>query len=146
MVALPIVNSKKASNISPLFGKAKYFALYEGNKIEVVKNEVLNGKRIIQWLKDLGVDQLIVNHLGKRPFEMILSSGMKAYFCEKKTASNDAVLKFLNGELQEITKENFEELVAEEEKKEFSFSTSAKKCCHNKKDNIVSTMGHSHCH
>jgi predicted Fe-Mo cluster-binding NifX family protein len=142
MIALPLATNKKTSHVSALFGKAKYFAVFNGKTIEVLPNEINSGKRIASWLQEKGVSKLIVKHMGKRPFEMLQNLGIEVYFCDEKIASNEAVVKLLNDELTLITPQNYLEFLGEEEK----LSASPKTCCHTKRDNFVSMKGHSRCH
>lgn len=142
MIALPVATTRKTSHIVSLFGKAKQFAIFNNNTIEVVPNEVQSGKKIASWLKEKGVQSVVVKHMGKRPFEALMSLGIKVYFCSEKLPSNEVVLKLLNNELTQVTPQNYLELLGEHEK----FSASPKKCCHSKRNNFASKMGHSHCH
>jgi predicted Fe-Mo cluster-binding NifX family protein len=142
MIALPLATKKKTSHISALFGKAKCFALFNGNTIEVLDNEINSGKRIATWLQEKGVTKLIVKHMGKRPFEMLQNLGIEVYFCDEKIASNEAVVKLLNEELTLITPQNYNAFLSEEQ----TLSASPKTCCHSKRDNFVSMKGHSRCH
>ena len=51
MIAIPVKINKENTAVSTLFGKAKYFAFIENNKIEIVKNEQSGGKAVANWLK-----------------------------------------------------------------------------------------------
>ncbi|WP_419676112.1 hypothetical protein ACN2CX_05120 [Aliarcobacter butzleri] len=44
MIAIPVKTDKEDTAVSTLFGKAKYFALIDNNKINIVKNEQLEEK------------------------------------------------------------------------------------------------------
>ncbi|MGM0623358.1 MAG: NifB/NifX family molybdenum-iron cluster-binding protein [Campylobacterota bacterium] len=114
MIALPIAKKTKTSNISPLFGKAKQFAIFKDSSIEVVPNELQNGKQIVSWLKELGVDTVILKHLGKRPFMMLHDCGIDVYFCDEKLAANEAVLKMLENRLIKVTPQNYDGLLGHE--------------------------------
>ena len=59
MIAIPVKTNKENTAVSTLFGKAKYFALIENNKIEILKNEQMGGKAVANWLKSKNIEVLI---------------------------------------------------------------------------------------
>lgn len=75
MIAIPVKTNKENTAVSTLFGKAKYFAFIEINKIEILKNEQIGGKAVANWLKSKNVEVLITSHLGEKPFETLLNKG-----------------------------------------------------------------------
>ena len=72
MIAIPVKTNKENTAVSTLFGKAKYFAFIENNKIEILKNEQMGGKAVANWLKNKNVDVLITSHLGEKPLSTLL--------------------------------------------------------------------------
>ena len=81
MIAIPVKTDKEDTAVSTLFGKAKYFALIDNNKINIVKNEQSGGKAVVKWLKNQNVDTLITSHIGERPFTLLSDLNIKTYFC-----------------------------------------------------------------
>ena len=81
MIAIPVKTNKENTAVSTLFGKAKYFAFIENNKIEILKNEQIGGKAVVNWLKSKNVDTLITSHMGEKPFETLLNNDLKVDIC-----------------------------------------------------------------
>ena len=77
MIAIPVKTNKENTAVSTLFGKAKYFAFIENNKIKILKNEQMGGKAVANWLKNKNVDVLITSHLGEKPLSTLLNNGTK---------------------------------------------------------------------
>jgi predicted Fe-Mo cluster-binding NifX family protein len=130
MIAIPVKTNKENTAVSTLFGKAKYFALINNNKINIVKNELLRGKAIIEWLKNQNVDTLITSHMGEKPFNLLLDLNIKTYFAgDKRIELKDILLKYADGELPILNKQNFKILIKEDD--------SHSSCCSNKKINSM---------
>ena len=116
MIAIPVKTNKENTAVSTLFGKAKYFAFIENNKIEIVKNEQSGGKAVANWLKSKNVDTLITSHMGEKPFETLLSNDLKVYFAgDERIEVKDVMVKYADGELALLTSENFHTLIKEDE-------------------------------
>ena len=86
MIAIPVKTNKENTAVSTLFGKAKYFAFIENNKIEIVKNEQSGGKAVVNWLKSKNVDTLITSHMGEKPFSTLLQNNINIYSYSTETA------------------------------------------------------------
>ena len=126
MIAIPVKTNKENTAVSTLFGKAKYFAFIENNKIEIVKNEQSGGKAVVNWLKSKNVDTLITSHMGEKPFSTLLQNNINVYFAgDERIEINDVLLKYADGELPSLTLENFETLIKEDSHNHGS-------CCSNK--------------
>lgn len=131
MIAIPVKTNKENTAVSTLFGKAKYFAFIENNKIEIVKNEQSGGKAVANWLKSKNVTILITSHMGEKPFSTLLENDIKVFFAgDERIEINDVLLKYADGELPSLTLENFETLIKEDSHNHGS-------CCSNK-------QGHGH--
>lgn len=129
MIAIPVKTNKENTAVSTLFGKAKYFAFIENNKIEIVKNEQSGGKAVANWLKSKTVDTLITSHMGEKPFSTLLQNNINVYFAgDERIEINDVLLKYADGELPSLTLENFETLIKEDSHNHGS-------CCSNKQGN-----------
>ena len=115
MIAIPVKTNKENTAVSTLFGKAKYFAFIENNKIEIVKNEQSGGKAVANWLKSKNVDTLITSHMGEKPFSTLLQNNINVYFAgDERIEINYVLLKYADGDLPSLTLENFNTLIKED--------------------------------
>lgn len=115
MIAIPVKTNKENTAVSTLFGKAKYFAFIENNKIKILKNEQMGGKAVANWLKNKNVDTLITSHMGEKPFETLLNNGLKVYFAaDERIELKDVMIKYADGELQILNNQNFHILLKED--------------------------------
>lgn len=115
MIAIPVKTNKENTAVSTLFGKAKYFAFIENNKIEILKNEQMGGRAVANWLKSKNVEVLITSHLGEKPFETLLNKGLKVYFAsDERIELKDVMIKYADGDLTLLTNENFHTLLKED--------------------------------
>lgn len=115
MIAIPVKTNKENTAVSTLFGKAKYFAFIENNKIEILKNEQKGGRAVANWLKSKNVDVLITSHLGEKPFSTILNNGLKVYFAgDERIELKDVMIKYADGELQILNNQNFHTFLKED--------------------------------
>lgn len=67
MIATAIEFDKPNAPLSGCFGKAKYFAFFDGKEIKILKNPHKTGWRVKQWLNEKGVTHLLMKEQGKRP-------------------------------------------------------------------------------
>ena len=115
MIAIPVKTNKENTAVSTLFGKAKYFAFIENNKIKILKNEQMGGKAVANWLKNKNVDVLITSHLGEKPLSTLLNNGLKVYFAgDERIELKDVMIKYADGELQILNNQNFHILLKED--------------------------------
>ncbi|MDX9743142.1 MAG: NifB/NifX family molybdenum-iron cluster-binding protein [Arcobacteraceae bacterium] len=109
MIAIPIKMEKESSAVSPLFGKAKYFAIADKGKIEILKNVCQGGNQVAIWLHSLGVKKLLISHMGTNPFEKLTKFGIESYFVgEERILLKEALLAYADGDLMRVDKENFD--------------------------------------
>ncbi|MCG3655294.1 NifB/NifX family molybdenum-iron cluster-binding protein [Aliarcobacter butzleri] len=126
MIAIPVKTDKEDTAVSTLFGKAKYFALIDNNKINIVKNEQSGGKAVVKWLKNQNVDTLITSHIGERPFTLLSDLNIKTYFAgDKRVELKEVLLKYADGELAILDDYTFQTLIKED--KEHTKRCSTKK-------------------
>lgn len=115
MIAIPVKTNKENTAVATLFGKAKYFAFIENNKIEILKNKQMSGKAVANWLKSKNVDVLISSHLGEKPLSTLLNNGLKVYFAgDERIELKDVMIKYADGELQILNNQNFHILLKED--------------------------------
>ncbi|HMN48668.1 MAG TPA: NifB/NifX family molybdenum-iron cluster-binding protein [Ignavibacteriaceae bacterium] len=97
--------NKLESPIAKRFGHADYFILYntEAKSFEAFENidEGHNHENLQQFL-DKGVEVFIVGNIGPHAFEVINTPKSKVYLARKMSVQ-EAVDKFLKGELKQLT-------------------------------------------
>jgi predicted Fe-Mo cluster-binding NifX family protein len=116
MIAIPVKTNKQNTAVSPLFGKAKYFALVQNGDIQIVKNEANGGRAVVSWLKSLGVTKLITSHMGQNPFNILQSSNIKVYFAgDERIELTDVLVKYADGDLVLLNSENYDKYIKEDD-------------------------------
>ena len=80
MLAVAVKTDKENTAVSPLFGKAKFFAFYDGKNITIEKNEVGDGIAVINWFAQKGVDTIIVKEMGSNPYKALQKYNMKLLY------------------------------------------------------------------
>ncbi len=70
-VAIPVKTDGENPAVSPLFGKAKWFAFVDDGKVEIDGNEHKSGLEVVDWLLAKEIDALIVQHIGESPYRYI---------------------------------------------------------------------------
>ncbi len=112
-IAVPVKTNKEDTAVSPLFGKAKWFAFAEDGKITIEKNEAEGGIRVIDWLLENNVEALIVQHIGHSPYEMLKGYDEITLFYagEGRVPLHEAIEKFEKDELVIIDDTNADTLV-----------------------------------
>ncbi len=110
MYAAPLKTGKEDAAITTVFGKAKWFGIYDpaDNSIKVIPNEE-QGPAIIGKLKEAGVTTILTKHLGGRPLQIVHSMGMRLFYPgDERLTLIEAVAKYQQGLLKEITADNVE--------------------------------------
>lgn len=79
MLSFALKSNKENSAISPAFGTSKFFAFYDGNKLEILENPS-KGPKTINWLIEKGVDTVIIKDIGKKGFEKIKEANIKTFY------------------------------------------------------------------
>ncbi len=95
------------ANISPVFARAYYFAIYdtETKKVEFVKNEASQsqggaGIKAAQLVIDLNADKLIVMRLGENSYNVLKLTNIEVFL----TASDSIKNIFINCENNKLNK------------------------------------------
>ena len=108
-VAIPVKFNRTDSPISPLFGHAKWFAFWDGEKIAIEKNPFNGGMDVVRWLLQGGVDSIITQHIGYKPFLAMQEAGVKLYYPgDGRVLVSDAIEAFKEGRLLAINESNIE--------------------------------------
>jgi predicted Fe-Mo cluster-binding NifX family protein len=117
MLAVAIKTEKVNSAVSPLFGKAKFFAFYDGHDVRIEKNDKKGGVAVVNWLAEQGVDTLIIKEMGSSPYAEVKKRGMiLLYAGDERIEINDIITKYENGLLETLSAEKVEQIIAKHEK------------------------------
>jgi predicted Fe-Mo cluster-binding NifX family protein len=91
---IPVKTNGENPAIAPTFGKVKFFAIVNGDEVKIVENVEKSGMKAVQLLLDNGVNVLLMSHIGGRPLEMALQSGIDVRFVGKdRITISEAVSK-----------------------------------------------------
>lgn len=103
-IAVPVKLNRENPPIAPLFGKAKWFAIIENGQITIEANPADGGHEVVHWLASLGVDTLIVQEMGRNPFNTVKHyEYIKVYHSGfDRTLLGDALAKLEKHELIEL--------------------------------------------
>ena len=118
-LAIPVKMNKENSAIAPLFGKAKWFAIVENGQVEIVENSVSGGQAVIDWLYRMNVDAILMQEMGRTPYEKIKAYETLAVYHTgfERILLTDVLEKFNSGELPLIDDTNVEEIIKHHEKR-----------------------------
>ena len=98
-VAIPVKTNQENPIVSPLFGKAKWFAFVEEGKITIEPNEAKGGIRVVDWLFEKEIDALIVQHMGDSPYTYIKeASEIPIFYAGEECISVDEVMRKFDDE------------------------------------------------
>lgn len=112
MIAVPVKTDKENTAVTTLFGKSKWFAFVDDNKVEIVKNELESGRDVVTWLINKGVDTLIFNSMGGNPFMLLQKASIKCFHSGlERIELKDVIIKFKNSELIEVNGSNMHDFV-----------------------------------
>jgi len=67
VIATAIETDSLTAPLSSRFGKAKYYAFFDGKSIEIEKNPHESGKKLLLWLLEKGVTMLLIKEQGRKP-------------------------------------------------------------------------------
>lgn len=117
MLAVAIKTDKVNSAISPLFGKAKFFAFYDGQGVSIEKNEQQGGVAVVNWLAERGVNTLIIKEIGSSPYAEVQKRGIKLLYAgDERIEINDAITKYETGLLETLSPEKIQQIISKHEK------------------------------
>ena len=117
MLAVAIKTDKVNSAVSPLFGKAKFFAFYDGQDVSIEKNEKQGGVAVVNWLAQRGVDTLIIKEMGSSPYAEVQKRGIKLLYAgDERIEINDAITKYETGLLETLSTEKIQQIISKHEK------------------------------
>ena len=67
LIATAIEVNSKNTLLSSRFGNANYYAFFDGQHINIEKNNNKGGASLLKWLQEKGVSHLLVKEEGKIP-------------------------------------------------------------------------------
>ena len=67
MIAAAIEIESLSAPLSSRFGKAKYYAFFNGTDIQIEKNTAMSGPGVAAWLTEKGVTDLLLKESGRKP-------------------------------------------------------------------------------
>lgn len=113
MIAIPVKTNGENPALSPLFGKAKWFAFVDQNGVVTIeKNETQSGRVVVDTLAAKGVDTILFHHMGGNPFLLLKKANIKCFFGGDERITLQELLEKLQADaLQEVTIENMNEYV-----------------------------------
>lgn len=118
-IAIPVKTNRENPAVAPLFGKAKWFAIIEDGKVSIQQSPIQEGRAVIAWFMEIGVDTIIMQEMGNGPYSVIKShGGIKVYHTGFDRITLDEVLeKFNNGEMTPLDDTTMATILAHHESK-----------------------------
>lgn len=113
MIAIPVKTNTIQSAISPLFGKAKWFALInKAGEITFWENIFQSGREVVNYLQASKVDRVVFQDIGANPYLLLHNAGIVCYHSgHGRIVLNEALQYLENGSLIRVTSENMAEYV-----------------------------------
>lgn len=106
MITFPVKTNKENAAVSPLFGKAKYFAFYDGENLSVEANPFDHGSALINWFKEKGVDEVVIKEMGINPYKKIKNSNIKILYAGDNRVTTEELINKYNNSNLELLDEN----------------------------------------
>ncbi|WP_321467725.1 NifB/NifX family molybdenum-iron cluster-binding protein [Halarcobacter sp.] len=132
MITFPVKTDKENAAVSPLFGKAKYFAFYDGKDLRVEKNPYEKGSQLVNWFLEKGVDKIVIKEMGSKPFNKVIQTNIKVLFAgEGRVTTNDVIKSFDENLLKELSPDELKNIIKEHESNKESSSCGSHSHDHN---------------
>lgn len=139
MITFPLKTNKENSAVSPLFGKAKFFAFFDGKNLSIEANPYERGSKLINWFNEKGVDTIVMKEMGARPFEAISKTAIKVLYAgNDRVTTNEVLENYKTNSLKELSIDELQKIVKEHKGDKSSSCHShshegeIKKSCHKK--------------
>jgi len=117
MLAVSVKTGKENTAVSPLFGKAKYFAFYDGKTITIEKNEAGDGIAVIDWFVQKGVDTIIVKEMGANPYKALQKYDIKLLYAgDERIEVTEIVKQYDAGELKPLNTMQMQAIITKHER------------------------------
>lgn len=113
MIAIPVKTNGENPALSPLFGKAKWFAFVDKEgKVSIEKNETQSGRIVVDNLVAKGVDTIVFHHMGGNPFLLLKKANMRCFFGgDERITLSELLSKLKEDALAEVDLNNMNEYV-----------------------------------
>lgn len=112
MVVFPVKTKKEDAAVSPLFGKAKYFAFYEDGELEIKENPYGHGSALIDWFKMKGVKNIVIKEMGMNPYKKIQQTDMNIFYSgDERITISEVLEKYKNGSLEKLVDDRMQEII-----------------------------------
>ena len=116
MISFPVKTNKENAAVSPLFGKAKYFAFYDGENLTIEENKKEGGSAIIEWFIQKGVNDIIIKEMGINPYKKIQATNMKIYYAgEDRITTNEIIELYKKNMLKELDEDSMIKIIKKHE-------------------------------
>lgn len=118
-IAIPVKINRENPPVAPLFGKAKWFAFVKDGKIEIKPNPAEGGRAVMEWLMGEGVDTIIMQEMGRSPYNMIQArSGLRLFHSGyERILINDLLERFDNHTLTQLDDTSIHQILKHHEKR-----------------------------
>jgi len=118
-LAIPVKMNNENPAVAPLFGKAKWFAIVEDGKVNIIPNNQSGGQAVIELLIEMNVDALLIQEMGVSPYEKLKAYGdMMLYHTGfDRILLQDVIEKFEAGELEILDDTNMDKIIKHHEKR-----------------------------
>ncbi|MGB6327691.1 MAG: NifB/NifX family molybdenum-iron cluster-binding protein [Halarcobacter sp.] len=116
MITFPVKTKKENATVSPLFGKAKYFAFYDGESLQIEANPFDNGSSLIDWFKEKGVDDIVIKEMGTNPYKKLKNTNIDIYYAgDEKITTNEIIESYNNKTLKILDASKMSEIIKKHE-------------------------------
>ncbi|GGD49754.1 hypothetical protein GCM10012288_24760 [Malaciobacter pacificus] len=116
MITFPVKTNKENAAVSPLFGKAKYFAFYDGENLTIEENTFKHGAPLIDWFLNKGVNDIVIKEMGINPYKKIKATSMNIYHAgDDRVTTNELIEKYKNNELVVLDEEKMKLIIKKHE-------------------------------
>jgi len=118
-IAVPVKMKSENPAVAPLFGKAKWFAFIENEKIEIVPNACSGGKAVIDWLYSQNITTLFIQEMGQTPYDKIKEYGsIEVYHTGfERMLLLDSLSVFKKGGLMKLDDDNMKTVIEHHQKR-----------------------------
>lgn len=116
-IAIPVKMNKDNTALAPLFGKAKWFAIVEDEKVTIEQNPADGGQAVVEWLAQSDVDTIIMQEMGMNPYKKVQAYGnIDIYHAGfQRILLNDALKEFEANSLALLDDEGMAKIIAHHE-------------------------------
>lgn len=117
MITFPVKTNKENAALSPLFGKAKYFAFYDGENLTIEENKIGRGGALISWFLNKGVTSIIIKEMGSKPYNKIQNTSMNIYYAgDDRVTTNEVIKNFNDNKLEILDNEKMTKIIEDHHK------------------------------